>query len=932
LGRFFSKTKKRQTKFAKKWIKDLPELLAELDEDRRAARRLKVEQQLLKEELATAHVEQENNKDLDIDEEKLTTLVDVERLLLAEHAYSNEKSRLNEEEGNSTAERSKLEHDLDRENAVVKHDGELRRKYGLGPVGSEGNLVKLMSIDEILKKGSSTYLLAIPASVDDTGITEKQIAGKIIVSQVRPGSWADSSGIREGAVITSINRKDTKDMSLEEYNELMDARATSTQQFEIVLKEDTREADALLDGEEVKISVSDKVRKYGKETSEENTKWRETLGYLPPGATANVKKVLGDLVEASEGIELVDPKYVQPTDLTTTLQSNDATLRKMTILIEELQKAIGKAKKDASPKATKTLETISDKLLDIEKIIPQDVAVWAEMRAQEGTFDDESRMAEKAKKENFWLLKKQEANAQMQKDVRKLLAEEDAYFRKAETQEENGEEETKKDDENVSSDEEKAASDEKKAASDEEDVSNEEEDDSPDDYVAADALRSGPEGPLAPAHYNTSEVDVYPDNLAAANQPVSSHDPDVWMNSTEALPYNGTAGLRTNYSGLKECGDHLQKVVKEAKDSVAEATKAAIIAVDNTNQLAVHHKGLNDNLRDYRKAEEFFKENVKKKHTMKVKKVRRLLARDIPLGVVQEAHRRTDTLTRAHRASARAKREEKPRTLKVDGEALTPAAHNVWWAKLPEHVKLQWEALGWTQASWDRDLIVPASATQKWKKLSGEEKDSATRLGFNSKSWNASLVSAAPGAHFGLAKVKDQDLSAKNLDQDEDIVDESEMGVDSESAASPAPQSGARDQASTQAASDPDLENAGNIEQSDEAPTSRVNSVPRGKKEMSKRVIKLKPGAKIAFTLDHDAPQNTSGPTAQRLDEEDNNEDGVGNEDGSDEQASAGSHAGAAQQESEEDDVSDEFFKDKEATPRLKAKHLAPSVAEDGED
>merc|ERR1719253_2163805 len=110
----------------------------------------------------------------------------------------------------------------------------------------------------------------------------------------------------------------------------------------------------------------------------------------------------------------------------------------------------------------------------------------------------------------------------------------------------------------------------------------------------------------------------------------------VWA---PAVPYNGTAGLRTNYSGLKECGDHLQKVVGEAKESVAEASKAAMIAVDSTNQLAVHHKGLNDNLRDYRTAEELFKDNLKTKHTMKVKKMRRLLARDIPLGVVQDAHR-----------------------------------------------------------------------------------------------------------------------------------------------------------------------------------------------------------------------------------------------------------------------------------------------------
>lgn len=549
------------------------------------------------------------------------------------------------------------------------------------------------------------------------------------------------------------------------------------------------------------------------------------------------------------------------------------------------------------------------------------------------------------------------------------------------------------------------------------------------------------------------------------------------------MPYNGTAGLRTNYSGLKECGDHLQKVVGEAKESVEEATKAAIIAVDNTNQLAVHHKGLNDNLRDYRKAEEFFKENLEKKHTLKVKKVRRLLARDIPMGVVQEAHRRTEILTRAHRAFARAKRGEAPHSLKVDGEVLTPAAHNVWWAQLPEAVKLQWEALGWSQASWDRDLTVPASATQKWKKLSEEEKDSATRLGFKSESWNASIVSAAPGAHFGLVKLKDQALSPKNLDQDEDIIDESEMGDDLESAASPTSQTRARDQPSTQAEGgtlavsagddagdddvaeirytdlgvgkcarngddlssisleiwkdgddpahivkngyselecqqhcskaaalcggyswnsagwldgasaweemelrsggkrwgdgksgcfiwldagligggkswgdahcyvkagarqapfDPDLENAGDVErilpgskhtsQSDEAPTSQVNSVSRGQT----KVIKLKPGAKVAFTT-----QNTSVPTAERLGEEDedvpatqaskNKEDGFGDEDDSGEQSPVGSPAGAARQESAEDDASDDFFNDKEVTPQSKAKHLAPS-AEDGED
>ena len=53
-----------------------------------------------------------------------------------------------------------------------------------------------------------------------------------------------------------------------------------------------------------------------------------------------------------------------------------------------------------------------------------------------------------------------------------------------------------------------------------------------------------------------------------------------------------------------------------------------------------------------------------------------------------------------------------------------------------------------------------------------------------------------------------------------------------------------------------------------QAPTSQENSVSRGQTEMSKRVIKLKPGQKIAFAYDHGDPQNTSVPIGQSLGEE----------------------------------------------------------------
>jgi len=249
--------------------------------------------------------------------------------------------------------------------------------------------------------------------------------------------------------------------------------------------------------------------------------------------------------------------------------------------------------------------------------------------------------------------------------------------------------------------------------------------------------------------------------------------PDVVYNNTKFYP--GNPGLRLNYSGLKECGEHVQKTMKNASVTVTNMTNQAVATLNNTHKLWLHQRGLHDSLRDYKKAERFFKENLRDKHKGRVKRARRLLSRGIPLGVVEEAHQMTELNKLADDARRRA--EAGIGAHMVNGELLNPHSHNKSWAELDALQKEEWGLLGWSAGTWDRDTIfVPDSATKPWVKLTGPERDAATRLGFTIATWKP-IDPIHPGYGPNLGLVRPEGVNPANLEQDSDIINDGNLSA-----------------------------------------------------------------------------------------------------------------------------------------------------------
>lgn len=640
--------------FAQGLLPKLDELIKQVEEDEEASKTLSVFEASLKNLRDETKLVDENQQSLILDELQLQVLAEVQRLILSESVDSGKHNQ---------------------EAYGLDPGVHVRARYGLEALGARGNLEKLMSIVESLREGMSNYDLHLPSTVVEMGTTVRaDSAGRLKITKVEAGSWADKAGIREGAEIVRLDGKPTTNMGVQEFNDILRESA----EHKLGLREDHKMAGllrerAVQEEEKVLEAAEDEdpalVHKMEKRLQKEGH-WLLSQREAAMRTHKDIRRILAEeeafyrtmLIKAHFGGKIPEVAFITPGDRKVVVEGGIVTTQNI--------EAEEKAELLSIPNLPESKESLKD--------------------AKAGLSSSTRLLFE---------------------DVNGDLADQEADRRK---------EERRKNDPKTAGDLENQAQAQLTTL-----VGGEIPDsDNGDQHLVLGASDDPPPNVLnGPTHGGQ-----------AGEEEIAAYVP--------AEPYKGKPNaLPTNYSGLKECGEHLQKVLATAGDSVVDASEGAKSTVKNLQALAPNVKELRKGLGDFHAAQKDLRIGVHKKQVAGIDEVRQRLEKNISPEVVQAARLRSE---RARRAV----------TYDADGNEILPDAEQVaileetqnkWWEELSGTQHNDLRLLGWSQASWDRDMTVPQTMNHPWDDLTASQQEAARRLGWDRPSWEAENYRPKPG-------------------------------------------------------------------------------------------------------------------------------------------------------------------------------------------
>jgi len=200
------------------------------------------------------------------------------------------------------------------------------------------------------------------------------------------------------------------------------------------------------------------------------------------------------------------------------------------------------------------------------------------------------------------------------------------------------------------------------------------------------------------------------------------------------IAYPGNAGdedgFRLNYSGLKECGEHIRKVVDNVEKDFDDVGRNHHDTVSHLKNMHHYSIFLKAGLQNLRHEKDTLKLHLKHNEQEKIVDIKQMLG--------------SGKLSARAKANAAARAQIRREIAKT--QALPAAVHNYkehdakWWHEMPFDARRNWGVLGWHETNWDRDKILPATAFKHWVELAGVEKGAAAKLGYTPESWNEQVT------------------------------------------------------------------------------------------------------------------------------------------------------------------------------------------------